>query len=58
MLTIHKSFTAVINDGVNGRGIGGIPRALVNYKLKRKKINLDSSRQFNNLKKTTKLSSL
>lgn len=58
MLTIHKSFTAVINDGVNGpgRGIGGIPRALV--KLKRKKINLDSSRQFNNLKKTTKLSSL
>ena len=48
MLTIHKSFTAVINDGVNGRGIGGIPRALVNYKLKRKKINLDSSRQFNN----------
>ena len=56
MLTIHKSFTAVINDGVNGRGIGGIPRALI--KLKRKKINLDSSRQFNNLKKTTKLSSL
>lgn len=52
---MHKSFTAVINDGVR-RGIGGIPRALV--KLKRKKINLDSSRQFNNLKKTTKLSSL
>lgn len=36
MLTIHKSLTAVINDGVNGRGIGGIPRALV--KLKRKKL--------------------